>query len=141
MCSEVRSTKVRRKTVNPTDHAALSCPQLRIYQLQHVRRQALPLKTHGTPHELRRCNEGRHAMTTMGKTLFVVLSLGALFGATLALRTEHTPANAAQLTTAQMAEVQPAPKPAHPPKATPMRATDPEDDAPPDLDLEDGSGS
>jgi len=80
-------------------------------------------------------------MTPMGKTLFVVLSLGALFGATLALRTGHTPPKAAQLTAAQMAEVQPAPKPADPPKAAPMRATDPEDEAPPDLDLEDGSGS
>ncbi|HZR10096.1 MAG TPA: hypothetical protein VFA79_16045 [Myxococcales bacterium] len=80
-------------------------------------------------------------MTPMGKTLFVVLSLGALFGATLALRTGHTPPKTAQLTAAQMAEVQPAPKPADPPKAAPMRATDPEDEAPPDLDLEDGSGS
>jgi cell division protein FtsN len=85
--------------------------------------------------------EGRHTMTTMGKTLFVLLSLGALFGATLALRTEHTPATPAQLTPAQMAEVQPAPKPADPPKATPARAPDPEDEAPPDLELEDGSGS
>jgi hypothetical protein len=80
-------------------------------------------------------------MTPMGKTLFVVLSLGALFGATLALRTEHTPPAPAQLTQAQMAEVQPAPKPPEPPKATPMRSADPEDEAPPDLDLEDGSGS
>jgi hypothetical protein len=77
----------------------------------------------------------------MGKTLFVVLSLGALFGATLALRTDHTAPKTTQLTAAQMAEVQPAPKPADPPKAAPMRATDPEDEAPPDLDLEDGSGS
>jgi hypothetical protein len=80
-------------------------------------------------------------MTTMGKTLFVLLSLGALFGATLALRTEHTPVATAQLTPAQMAEVQPAAKPADDPKAAPMRAPDPEDDAPPELDLEDGSGS
>jgi hypothetical protein len=86
------------------------------------------------------CNEGRHAMTTMGKTLFVLLSLGALFGATLALRTEHTVAKPAQLTAAQRAEVQPASKPPDPPKATSMRAPDPEDD-PPELDLEDGSGS
>jgi len=79
-------------------------------------------------------------MTPMGKTLFVILSLGALFGATLALRTEHTPPARAQLTPAQMAEVQPAPKPADPPKAAPTRVY-PEDEAPADLDLEDGSGS
>ena len=80
-------------------------------------------------------------MTTMGKTLFVLLGLGALFGATLALRTERTAVTAAQLTPAQMAEVHPAQKPADPPKAAPMRAPDAEDEAPPELDLEDGSGS
>jgi hypothetical protein len=81
-------------------------------------------------------------MTTMGKTLFVILGLGAVFGATLALRTDRTPAARPQLTPAQMAEMQPSPRPADPPKATPAKAADPEDRAEtPDLDLEDGSGS
>jgi hypothetical protein len=81
------------------------------------------------------------AMTTMGKTLFVVLALGALFGATLALRTERTPPPpAAQLTAAQMAEVQP-PKPADPPKASPSQAPVEDPAEPPELEPEDGSGS
>ncbi|MGZ6124839.1 MAG: hypothetical protein ACXWLR_07755 [Myxococcales bacterium] len=80
-------------------------------------------------------------MTTMGKTLLVVLSLGALFGATLALRTDRAPAPRAQLTAAQMAEVQP-PKPADPPKASPPPAAAPDDPAEnPELEIEDGSGS
>jgi hypothetical protein len=81
-------------------------------------------------------------MTTMGKTLFVILSLGALFGATLALRTDRTPSPRAQLTEAQMAEVQPPAKPAEAPKATPAPATASDDPVEtPELDLEDGSGS
>ncbi len=81
-------------------------------------------------------------MTTLGKTMFVILSLGALFGATLALRSERdAPAKGARLTPAQMAEVQP--PPADPPKANPPAPSKPaEDEAPaPDLDAEDGSGS
>ena len=83
-------------------------------------------------------------MTMMGKVLLVVLGLGAVFGVTLALRTEReAPVAHAQLTPAQMAEVQPAPAPAEPPKASPAPAADPAGGppAPPDLDLEDGSGS
>ena len=81
-------------------------------------------------------------MTTMGKTLFVILALGALFGATLALRTDRTPAPRTELTAAQVAEMQPPPKPAEPPKASPPAQADPEGPAEqPDLDLEDGSGS
>lgn len=82
-------------------------------------------------------------MTTMGKTLFVILSLGVLFGATLALRSgrESVPPKA-QLTTAQMAEMQPAPRSAEPPKASPAPAADPGDAAPPpQSEPEDGSGS
>jgi hypothetical protein len=82
-------------------------------------------------------------MTTMGKTLFVILSLGVLFGATLALRSGRDPVPPkAQLTTAQMAEMQPAPRPAEPPKASPAPAADPGDAAqPPEPEPEDGSGS
>ena len=82
-------------------------------------------------------------MTTMGKTLFVILSLGVLFGATLALRSDHnaTPPKA-QLTAAQMAEMQPAPKASEPPKASPTPASDSGDLAqPPEPEPEDGSGS
>ena len=82
-------------------------------------------------------------MTTMGKTLFVVLGLTALFGATLALRTERdAPAKGAQLTPAQLAEMKPAPA-AEPPKASPPApASQPEDGTPEvDLEVEDGSGS
>jgi len=82
-------------------------------------------------------------MTTMGKTLFVVLSLGVLFGATLLLRSErHDPMPPARLTAAQMAEVQPAPKPVDPPKAAPKPT--PETNNPeslPEDGPEDGSGS
>jgi hypothetical protein len=81
-------------------------------------------------------------MTTMGKILLVILGLGAVFGATLALRTDRTPAPRAELTAAQVAEMQPAPKPADPPKASPPPAADAESPTEvPDLDLEDGSGS
>jgi cell division protein FtsN len=93
--------------------------------------------------EMACASERRHAMTTMGKTLFVVLSLGALFGVTLALRSERDPAPPkAQLTTAQMAEMQPAPKPSEPPKASPTPAADPGDvGQAPEPEPEDGSGS
>ena len=82
-------------------------------------------------------------MTTLGKTLFVILGLGALFGATVALRTgRDAPVKAARLTPAQMAEVKPPPA-ADPPKAAPTAPGKPaEDEAPaPDIDVEDGSGS
>jgi hypothetical protein len=81
-------------------------------------------------------------MTTMGKTLFVILGLGVLFGATLALRGDDAPAPRAQLTTAQRAEMQPPPKPADPPKASAPPAPGPENPAEsPELEPEDGSGS
>ena len=47
-------------------------------------------------------------MTTMGKTLFVALSLAVLIGGTLALRSEPDPVPEARLTAAQVAELQPA---------------------------------
>ncbi|HTO95783.1 MAG TPA: hypothetical protein VMK66_01960 [Myxococcales bacterium] len=82
-------------------------------------------------------------MTTMGKTLFVVLSLGVLFGATLLLRSErHDPMPPARLTPAQMAEMQPAPKPAEPPKAAPPPAANTKNpELLPEDGPEDGSGS
>jgi hypothetical protein len=81
-------------------------------------------------------------MTTLGKTLFITLSLAVLIAGTLALRSEPEPAAPAhaQLTAAQIAEMQPAAKPADPPKAT---ASGVEDEPKiPDWDEpEDGSGS
>jgi len=82
-------------------------------------------------------------MTTFGKTMFVILALGALFGATLALRSERQePAAApAQLTPAQLAEMQP-PAPATPPKATrPLPPPQEEPAGPQELEFEDGNGS
>jgi hypothetical protein len=79
-------------------------------------------------------------MTTLGKTLFITLSLAALIAGTLVLRSEPEQAAPAQLTAAQLAEMQQAAKPANPPKAT----VPPADDEPkiPDWDeREDGSGS
>lgn len=79
-------------------------------------------------------------MTTLGKTLFITLSLAALIAGTLLLRSEPEQAVPAQLTAAQRAEMQPMAKPVHPPKAT----VAPADDEPkiPDWDEpEDGSGS
>ena len=62
-------------------------------------------------------------MTTLGKTLFITLSLAALIAGTLVLRSEPEQAAHAQLTAAQRAEMQPAAKP---PKTTewtaPIRA-------------------
>jgi hypothetical protein len=83
------------------------------------------------------------AMTTMGKTLFVILGLGALFGVTLALRTERdTPHKPVQLTPAQVAEMQPAPKAPEPAKATPPAPAPQGEVADPlDFEAEDGSGS
>jgi hypothetical protein len=79
-------------------------------------------------------------MTTLGKTLFITLSLAALIAGTLVLRSEPEHAAHAQLTAAQLAEMQPAAKPADAPKVTVPSA----DDEPkiPDWDEpEDGSGS
>ena len=79
-------------------------------------------------------------MTTLGKTLFVALSLAALVAATLALRSEPEQRAPAQLTAAQVAEMQPAAKPADPPKAAPATI----EDEPKIFDWdepEDGSGS
>jgi hypothetical protein len=83
-------------------------------------------------------------MTTLGKTLFVALSLAVLIAGTLALRSEPDAAPpTAQLTPAQIAELQPAAKPADPPKAVraPAGADASEEAEPAEPDLEDGSGS
>ena len=81
-------------------------------------------------------------MTALGKTLFVSLSLAALIGGTLLLRSnsEPAPAPVGQLSPAQMAELKPAPKPPEPPKA--VSTPDAGDTTlPPEPDVEDGSGS
>jgi hypothetical protein len=79
-------------------------------------------------------------MTTLGKTLFITLSLAALIGGTLVLRSEPEQAAHPQLTAAQRAEMQPAAKPADPPKTTVLPADD--ESKIPDWDEpEDGSGS
>ena len=80
-------------------------------------------------------------MTTMGKTIFVVLGLAVLVAGTLLLRSAPEPAALRQLTPAQMAELKPAPlTPAGPPK--PAAAPDAGSQSEPqDFDLEDGSGS
>jgi hypothetical protein len=82
-------------------------------------------------------------MTTLGKTMFVILSLAVLIGGTLALRSKPEPLPRAQLTSAQVAELQPAAKPAEPPKATRAALTPDAGSAekPEDPELEDGSGS
>jgi hypothetical protein len=84
----------------------------------------------------------RNAMTHLGKTLFISLSLAALVGGTLLLRSnsEPAPAPVGQLSPAQMAELKPAPKPAEPPKAVPAQDAG-NSILPPEPDLEDGSGS
>jgi len=81
-------------------------------------------------------------MTTLGKTLFISLSLATLIGGTLLLRSkpEPSPAPVGTLSPAQMAELKPAPKPADPPKA--VTAPDAGNSTlPPEPDIEDGSGS
>jgi len=81
-------------------------------------------------------------MTTLGKTLFISLSLATLIGGTLLLRSkpEPSPAPVGTLSPAQMAELHPAPKAVEPPKSAP--APDAGDKSePPEPDLEDGSGS
>jgi hypothetical protein len=80
-------------------------------------------------------------MTTLGKTIFITLGLAVLIGGTLALRCgpDEQPAPA-RLTASQMAEMQPAAKPADPPKAA--ASTDADESPVPDWDEpEDGSGS
>lgn len=79
-------------------------------------------------------------MTTLGKTLFITLALAALIAGTLALRSEPEQAAHAQLTAAQLAEMQPAIKPADPPKAT-VPASEDEPKFPDWDEPEDGSGS
>jgi len=79
-------------------------------------------------------------MTTLGKTLFITLSLATLIAGTLVLRSEPEQAAHAQLTAAQRADMQPAAKPADPPKATVPPAHD-EPKIPDWDDPEDGSGS
>ncbi len=82
-------------------------------------------------------------MTTLGKTMFVVLSLAVLIGGTLALRSKPEPLPRTQLTSAQVAELQPAAKTAESPKATRAAVTPDAGNAekPEDPELEDGSGS
>ena len=82
-------------------------------------------------------------MTTLGKTVFAILSVAVLIGGTLALRSKPEPLPRAQLSSAQVAELQPAAKPAEPPKAT-RAAINPDAgnaEKPEDPELEDGSGS
>jgi len=81
-------------------------------------------------------------MTTLGKTLFITLSLAALIGGTLLLRSKPEPERApvGQLSPAQMAELHPAPKAVEPPKAAPAPDAG-QISEPPEPDLEDGSGS
>ena len=83
-------------------------------------------------------------MTTLGKTLFFTLSLAVLIGGTLALREKSETTSRAQLSPAQLAEIQSAAKPAEPPKASrpPVHEQGADTDAEPqDPELEDGSGS
>ena len=82
-------------------------------------------------------------MTTLGKTVFVVLSLAVLIGGTLALRSKPEPLPRAQLTSAQVAELQPATKTAESPKAARAAAAPDAGNAEKleDPELEDGSGS
>jgi hypothetical protein len=81
-------------------------------------------------------------MTTLGKTVFLILSLAALFAVTLAYRSESAGTPTTQLTAGQLAEMQPAPAPAAPAKAThPVPADDGEAGEPPDPEFEDGNGS
>jgi hypothetical protein len=83
-------------------------------------------------------------MTTLGKTLFVTLSLAVLIGGTLALREKSRETPRAQLSAEQLAEIQPPAKPAEPPKATRPAADDHDANSEAeaqDPELEDGSGS
>jgi len=83
-------------------------------------------------------------MTTLGKMLFVTLSLAVLIGGTLALRERSEKAPRAQLSPGQLAEIQPPAKPAEPPKASrpPVHQQGADTGAEPqDPELEDGSGS
>jgi hypothetical protein len=80
-------------------------------------------------------------MTTLGKTVFIALSLAVLIAGTLALRCgpDEQPTHA-QLTASQLAEMQPEAKPADPPKASSVTVE--EEPTMPDWDEpEDGSGS
>ena len=79
-------------------------------------------------------------MTTLGKTLFIALTLTVLIAGTLALRSEPEQPAHAQLTPAQVAEMQPPAKPADLPKAAPVTVDD-ETKIPDWDDPEDGSGS
>jgi hypothetical protein len=82
-------------------------------------------------------------MTTLGRVLFATLSLAVLIAGTLALRSEPEPTAKAQLTPAQMAELQPAAKPAEPPKAqrAPVEDDISEAGSLVEPEVEDGSGS
>jgi len=83
-------------------------------------------------------------MTTLGKTLFVTLSLAVLIGGTLALRERSEKAPRAQLSPGQLGEIQPPAKPAEPPKAARPHVDEHGADTeaePQDPELEDGSGS
>jgi hypothetical protein len=84
-------------------------------------------------------------MTPLGKTIFATLSVAALIGATLALRHKSSPvAPRAQLTPAQLAEMQPPPKAPEPPRAVSASTASADSgvaEEPQDPDIEDGSGS
>jgi len=69
----------------------------------------------GTADERARVQRRKSIMTTLGRTVFVILSLAVLIGGTLALRSKPEPLPRAQLSSAQVAELQPAAKPAHMP--------------------------
>ena len=83
-------------------------------------------------------------MTTLGKTLFVALSLAVLIGGTLALREKSETTTRAQLSPAQLAEIESGVKPAEAPKVAPApvegQSANTDAEAP-DAELEDGSGS
>jgi hypothetical protein len=82
-------------------------------------------------------------MTTVGKLIFVCLGLAILIAGTLALRGEAAATPPGQLTESQLADIQPAPRPADPPKTS--RAPSPDDSVNPaslaEPEVEDGSGS
>jgi len=80
-------------------------------------------------------------MTTLGKTVFLILSVAALVAATLAYRGESaTTPQRAQLTPAQLAEMQSAPGPAAVKASRPVAADD-DDSQPREAAFEDGNGS
>jgi hypothetical protein len=79
-------------------------------------------------------------MTTLGKSVFLILSVAALVAVTLAYRSESAVAPPARLTAAQLTEMQrPPPPPAK--AAKPVAAGDDEPGRPQEPEFEDGNGS